>query len=83
MDNNKLSHKNPAVLSNIFNKIKKHFEDLSVVRGNTHNLLGMEIDMKYDIIQVYMVEQLEYIIKYLENTLVRQYHPQQPINWLK
>ena len=33
VDDNKLSHKIPAVISNMINKVKKHFGGLSIVRG--------------------------------------------------
>ena len=59
VDYNKLWHKKTAVISYIINKIKKNYGDLSVVRGNKHNLLGMNIYIKDNIIQVDMVEQLE------------------------
>ena len=40
---NKLSHKNPEVVSDIINEVNKHFVELSVVRGNKHTLLGINI----------------------------------------
>ena len=38
------------------NKFKKRFGYLSVVRGKKHNFLGMDIDIKDNIIQIDMVE---------------------------
>ena len=55
MDDNKLPLKNPSITSKIIYKIKKHFGDLSVVRGNKHTFLGMNILIKYNIIQIDMV----------------------------
>ena len=55
----KRSHKNPSLISDIINKAKKHFGDLSVVRGKQDNFLGTYIEIKENIIQVYMVEELE------------------------
>ena len=55
----KLLHKNPEVISNIINEVKKHFVEISVVRGNKHNFLGVNIEIKYSTIQVDMVKQLE------------------------
>ena len=43
VDGNKLSHRNLEVISDIINKPKKHFGELSVVRGNKHILLGINI----------------------------------------
>ena len=34
---------------------KKYFGDLSVLKDNKHTLLGMNIDIKYNIIRLYMV----------------------------
>ena len=55
MDDNKLSHKNPAVISEIINKVKKRFGDISVVRANKHNSLFVIIGIKGNIIQFDMV----------------------------
>ena len=54
-----MSHENPAVISDISNKVKNHFEDLLVVRCNKHTSVGMNIYIKYNIIKFDMVEQLE------------------------
>ena len=59
MDDKDLSYKNQAVISIIINDVNKHLGDVYFVRGNKHNLLGMNIEIKYNIIQVYMVKQLE------------------------
>ena len=53
-----MSHKTPAVISDIINKVKKHFGYLPIVRGNKHSLLRMNIEIKDKIIQVDMVKQL-------------------------
>ena len=59
VDDNKLSHKNSSVLSDIINKVKKHFRYLSFVRGKRNTLFGMKIEIKNNIIQVDMIKQLE------------------------
>ena len=59
MNDNKLSHKNPALISDIIDKLQKQFGNLYVVRENKHTLLGMSIDIKDNIIKVDMVEHLE------------------------
>ena len=46
VDDNKLSHKNTEMVSDIINEVKKHFGEMSVVRGNKHNLLGVNIEIK-------------------------------------
>ena len=58
VDYNKLSHKKPAVISDIIKKMRKTIGDLSVMRGNKKTFLGMEIEIKDNIIQYDMVEQL-------------------------
>ena len=59
MDDNKLSHKTPAVISDIIKNMKKHFGDLYVGRGNTHTFLGMKFEIRDRIIQDDMVKQLD------------------------
>ena len=58
MDDNKLSHKNSSVISDIINKVKKHFRYLSFVRGKRNTLFGMKIEINNNIIQVDMIKQL-------------------------
>ena len=43
VDDNKLSHKNTEMVSDIINEVKKHFGELYILRGSMHNLLGMDI----------------------------------------
>ena len=59
MDDKRLSHKKPVVISEIVKTVNKNFGYIYVVRGNTHTFLGMNIDIKDSIIQVYIVNQLE------------------------
>ena len=58
-DDNKMSHKNPAVISDIINKVKEHFGDLFFLIGNKNIFLDMHIDIKDNIIQFDMVEKFE------------------------
>ena len=41
VDDNKLSHVNPNVGTDILEEIKKHFVYLVILRCDTHDLLGM------------------------------------------
>ena len=59
VDDNKLSHKNPEVILDIINEVEEHFVELSIVIGNKHTLLVMNIDIKGNTIQVDMDKQLE------------------------
>ena len=62
-DDNKLSHKNPEVISDIINEVKKSFGELYGERGNKHTLLGMNIQKKDNTIQVNIVKQFEECIE--------------------
>ena len=55
VDDNILSHKTPAVISNI---IKFVFVDLTVVIVIKHTFLGVNIEIKKILIHIYMVEQI-------------------------
>ena len=59
MDDNKLLHRNIEVILDIMNEVKKHFGELSVVRGDKHTFLVMNIEINDNTIQVNMVKQLE------------------------
>ena len=59
VDDNKLLHKNPEVISYIINEVKKHFGELSVLKENKHTFLGINTYINNSKIQVDMVEQLE------------------------
>ena len=56
---NKISHENPAVISDIINKVKKHIVELSILIGNKHTILDMNIEVRDNIIQVDMVKKLK------------------------
>ena len=45
VDDNKLSHVQLVVVTEVLEVIKGHFGDLEISRGNEHNLLGMKIVM--------------------------------------
>ena len=66
----KLSHRNPEVISYIINEVKKKIGELSLVRGGGHAFLVMNIEIKYSMIQVNMVKQLEECINFLVRTSV-------------
>ena len=56
MDDKKLPHKKPTVISYIIKKAEKSFGDLFIVIRNKHTLVWMIIDIKENEIQVDMVE---------------------------
>ena len=43
VDDNKISHIDSNVVTEILQEIEKHFGDLKTTRGDTHDLLGMKI----------------------------------------
>ena len=43
VDDNKVSHVDPEVVSEVINLMKKYFGDLSVTRGKEHRFLGINI----------------------------------------
>ena len=45
VDDNKLSHVDPNVVTEVLNAVKGHFGELVISRGNTHELLGMTIEI--------------------------------------
>ena len=57
MDDKTLSHKIPAVISNMINKVRKNFGGLSVLRMGG-GFLGVNIEIKDNIIQGGMIRGL-------------------------
>ena len=45
VDDNKISHNDPRVVTEVLDAIKEHFGELVISRGNKHDLLGMKIVM--------------------------------------
>ena len=43
VDDNKISHEDPQVVTEMLGVLKSHFGDLVISRGNEHDLLGMRI----------------------------------------
>ena len=60
VDNNKLSHKDANVVSEVLKIIKAHFGDLTVSRGKKHTFLGMNITIRKDKkVQIEMKDQVK------------------------
>ena len=59
VDNNKVSHKDPTVVTQVLDEISKNFGDLSITRGNKHNFLGMNIEIKDRKVYIDMEHQVE------------------------
>ena len=59
VDDNKVLHENPQVVTDVIELMKKHFGDLTVTRGKKHRFLGMNIEINKDRnIEIEMKEQL-------------------------
>ena len=60
VDDNKTSHVDESVVTEILEAIRVHFGDLVIYRGNGHNLLGIKvsIDRKEKVIPIDMEDQL-------------------------
>ena len=43
VDDKKLSHVDPNVVTDILEQIRNHFVDMVISRGDTHDFLGMTI----------------------------------------
>ena len=48
VDDNKLSHEDPKVVSDVISEIEKHFGEVTKTRGKTHDFLGMLITFNND-----------------------------------
>ena len=43
VDDNKLSYVDPNIVTDILEEMKKHFDDMVISRGDTHDLLDITI----------------------------------------
>ena len=60
VDDNKVSHVDPQVVTEVINLMKTHFGDLTITRGNKHRFLGMNITMhSRDRVEIEMKDQLQ------------------------
>ena len=60
VDDNKVSHKDPKVVTKVIELMKVHFGNLTVTRGNKHRFLGMNITVHpRDKIEIEMKDQLQ------------------------
>jgi len=48
VDDNKISHVNPTVVTQIIEAIEQHFGKMTIVRGTKHIFLGIDIDFISD-----------------------------------
>jgi hypothetical protein len=73
VDDNKISHVNPAVVTHVIEKIEERFGNMNVTRGKEHNFLGMNfIFHENETVSVSMKLYLEEAIRDSALTINRQ-----------
>ena len=79
VDDNKVSHKEPGVVDEVINELKKHFGELTVETGPEFNFLGMNVKMRKDKkIEIEMKNQILEAIEWLDEDLTEK--PNTPAN---
>ena len=67
VDDNKVSHVDPLVVTDVINTMKTHFGELTVTRGKKHRFLGMNITINEDKnIEIEMKDQLQEAVDLFE-----------------
>ena len=67
VDDNKISHKDPKVVTEVIDIMKGHFGELTVTRGKVHRFLGMNITITEDkMLKIDMKEHLQEAIDMFE-----------------
>ena len=64
VDDNKISHVSPDVVSMIIDKIEQHFGKMTVTRGREHTFLGMKV--KYNENRTATIDMKSYLIEAIE-----------------
>ena len=59
VDNNKVSHEDSTVVTQVLDQIASHFGELSITRGTKHDFLGMNIEIEDRKIYIDMYHQVE------------------------
>ena len=69
VDDNKLSHVDPNVVTYILEEIKKHFGELVISRSDEHGFSGMKIKLRKEkLVELSMKKQLKGSIKMFGST---------------
>lgn len=64
VDDNKLSHVDSEVVTEVMDKIAEHFGDLAITRGDAHDFLGINIKIRKDgLIAIHQHDQVEGALK--------------------
>ena len=59
VDDNKISHEDPQVVSDVIKYLSKYFGELTVSRGRKYDYLGMDIEIRNNLVYVGMKKQIE------------------------
>ena len=59
VDDNKFSHKDPNDVTKVLQDISKHFGELTISRGNKHDFLGMNFEIKNKKVYIDMKDQVQ------------------------
>ena len=59
VDDNKLSHKDPAVNDEVLDKLTERFGGLDISRGNEHNFLGIDFKILEDFFKIICTNKLQ------------------------
>ena len=70
-DYNKISHKDPAVVTEVIDEINEHLSDLVVTRGIKYYFLGMDITIENRKVKASMKSQLEEAIQCYSETVIQ------------
>ena len=63
VDDNKISHKEPDVVTEVLNQIRSHFGELVISRGTKHDFLGININLRKDgLVEVEQRKQIEEVL---------------------
>ena len=63
VNDNKISHRDPAVVTSVLNAISEQFGNLSISRGTKHDFLGMNIEFKERMVFIEMEGQVKEAIE--------------------
>ena len=69
VDDNKISHVDPKVVTSVIEEISRHFGELQVQRGNKLDILGMDIEIKNKKVHISMINHLKNAVKTYEEGL--------------
>ena len=65
VDDNKVSHTDPSVVTNVIEKIEKYFGEMTKIRGKEHDYLGMKLKINEDkSLEIDMRNQIDEIIEF-------------------